>query len=126
MPENDGVSWGAMISGFVEGVDVSAVEDLFRRAPVKTAVAWTAMVSGYMRFGKMELAESMFEAMPVRNTVTWNCMIAEYVENGRAEDGLKVFRRKLGLRVKHNASSFTSILLGCSNLSALALGKQVY
>ncbi|KAF6158813.1 hypothetical protein GIB67_012456 [Kingdonia uniflora] len=126
MSEKDGVSWGAMISGFIHGGDVSAAEDLFRRAPVKTVVAWTAMVSGYMRFGKIELAESMFEAMPVRNTVTWNCMIAGYVENGRAEDGLKLFRRMLGLGAKQNTSSFTSILLGCSNLSLLALGKQIH
>ncbi|KAF9591217.1 hypothetical protein IFM89_002872 [Coptis chinensis] len=126
MPEKNSVSWSAMISGFVETGDLDAAVGLFQRAPVKSVVAWTAMVTGYMKFRKIELAEKMFEEMPVRNLVSWNCMISGYVENCRAEDGLKLFRKMVGLGVKPNPSSFSSVLLGCSNLSALELGKQVH
>ena len=58
--------------------------------------------------------------------MTWNSIIAGYVENGRAEDGLRLFRTMLETGVKPNALSLTSVLLGCSNLSALQLGKQVH
>ncbi|PIA30923.1 hypothetical protein AQUCO_05300031v1 [Aquilegia coerulea] len=126
MPEKNGVSWSAMISGYVEAGDLDSAVDLFQRAPVKSVVAWTAMVTGYMRFKKIELAEKLFQEMPIRNLVSWNTMISGYVENCRAEDGLKLFRKMVGVGVRPNQSTFSSVLLSCSNLSALELGKQVH
>ena len=84
------------------------------------------MITGYMKFGRVELAERLFQQMSMRILVTWNTMIAGYVKNGRAEDGLRLFRTMLETGVKPNALSLTSVLLGCSNLSALQLGKQVH
>ncbi|KAL5186622.1 Pentatricopeptide repeat-containing protein, mitochondrial [Glycine soja] len=64
--------------------------------------------------------------MSMRTLVTWNSIIAGYVENGRAEDGLRLFRTMSETGVKPNALSLTSVLLGCSDLSALHLDKQVH
>ncbi|TQD91222.1 hypothetical protein C1H46_023236 [Malus baccata] len=64
--------------------------------------------------------------MPVKNLVSWNAMISGYVENCRAEEGWKVFRSTIGYGVRPNPSSLSSVLLGCSNLSALQMGKQVH
>ncbi|XP_059638921.1 pentatricopeptide repeat-containing protein At4g16835, mitochondrial [Cornus florida] len=126
MPERNSVSWNAMISGYVESGDLDSAVELFQVAPVKSVIACTALITGYMKFGKVELAEKMFKEMPAKNLVTWNAMIAGYVENCRAEDGLKLFRTMLESEVKPNPSSLSSLLLGCSNLSALKLGKQVH
>jgi pentatricopeptide repeat protein len=126
MPNKNSVSWSAMISGYVECGNLECAVELFEVAPVKSVVAWTAMITGYMKFGKIGLAEKMFQEMPVKNLVTWNAMIAGYVENDRAEDGLKLFRKMVGVGVRPNPSSLSSALLGCSNLSALQLGKQIH
>ncbi|PON64602.1 DYW domain containing protein [Parasponia andersonii] len=126
VPEKNGVSWSAMISGYVDFGDLDSAIELFDLAPVKSVVAWTAMVTGYMKFGKVELAEKMFQDMPVKNVVTWNAMISGYVENSRAEEALKFFRMMIRSGVKPNPSSLSSVLLGCSNLSALQMGKQVH
>lgn len=126
MPERNSVTWSAMISGYVESGDLDSAVKLFKIAPVKSVVAWTAMVTGYMKFGKVELAEQLFVEMPVKNLVTWNSMIAGYVENCRWEDALKFFRTMVGTGVRPNPSSLSSVLLGCSDLSALKLGKQVH
>lgn len=126
MPERNAVTWNAMISGYVEAGDLQSALKLFRKAPVKSVIAWTAIITGYMRSGKVELAEKTFQEMPEKNLVTWNAMIAGYVENGRGEDALKLFRTMVELKVKANASSLSSVLLGCSNLSALKLGRQVH
>ncbi|KAA8522179.1 hypothetical protein F0562_012852 [Nyssa sinensis] len=126
MPEKNIVSWNAMISGYVESGDLDSAVELFRVAPVKSVIAWTAMITGHMKFGKAELAEKIFKEMPMKNLVTWNAMIAGYVENCQAEDGLKLFRMMVELGVRPNPSSLSSVLLGCSNLSALKLGKQVH
>lgn len=126
MPEKNSVSWSAMISGYIECGQLDKAVELFKVAPVKSVVAWTAMISGYMKFGKVDSAEKLFEGMPAKNLVTWNAMIAGYVENSRAEDGLKLLRMMIGLGIRPNASSLSSVLLGCSHLSSLHLGKQVH
>ncbi|XAR70519.1 hypothetical protein NMG60_11027394 [Bertholletia excelsa] len=126
MPEKNSVSWNAMVSGYVATGDLDSALELFWAAPFKTVIAWTAIITGYMKFGKVELAEKMFKEMHVKNLVTWNAMISGYVENNKAEDGLKLFRTMWELGIRPNPSSFCSVLLGCSNLSALKLGKQVH
>jgi len=126
MPEKNCVSWSAMVSGYVACGDLDSAVECFYAADVRSVITWTAMITGYMKFGRVELAERLFEEMTVRTLVTWNSMIAGYVENGRAEDGLRLFRTMLETGVKPNALSLTSVLLGCSNLSALQLGKQVH
>ncbi|KAB1218487.1 hypothetical protein CJ030_MR3G026367 [Morella rubra] len=126
MPKKNSVSWSAMISGYVGCGELESAEELFKVAPVKSVVAWTAMITGYMKFGKIGLAEKMFQEVPVKNLVTWNSMIAGYVDNDRAEDGLRFFRKMVRVGVRPNPSSLSSALLGCSNLSALRLGKQIH
>lgn len=126
MPEKNSVSWSAMISGYVELGDLDKAAELFREAPVKSAFAWTAMITGFMRFGKIEMGEKYFREIPVKNLVTWNAMISGYIENLRSEDGLKLFRAMWGTGVRPDSSGLSSVLLGCSNLSALILGKQVH
>lgn len=126
MPEKNSVSWSAMISGYVESGNSDLAVEFFNAAPIKSVVAWTAMITGYMKFGKIELAERLFRAMPVKNLVTWNAMVAGYVENCRAEDSLKLFRTMVEFGVRPNPSNLCSVLLACSNLSALQLGKQVH
>ncbi|KAK2970429.1 hypothetical protein RJ640_000146 [Escallonia rubra] len=126
MPERNSVSWNTMISGYVELGDLDSAVELFQRAPAKSVIAWTAMVTGYMKFGKIEMAEVLFNEMPLKNLVTWNAMISGYVENCRGEDGLKLFRTMVQSGIRPNPSSLSSVLLGCSNLSALKLGKQVH
>ncbi|XP_057416203.1 pentatricopeptide repeat-containing protein At4g16835, mitochondrial [Lotus japonicus] len=126
MPEKNCVSWSAMVSGYVACGDLDAAVECFYAAPVRSVITWTAMITGYMKFGRVESAERLFREMSLKTLVTWNAMIAGYVENGRAEDGLKLFKSMLESGAKPNALSLTSVLLGCSNLSALQLGKQVH
>ncbi|KFK22255.1 hypothetical protein AALP_AAs66747U001000 [Arabis alpina] len=121
------VSWNAMISGYVECGDLEMALHFFKATPFRGVVAWTAMITGYMKAKKVELAEAMFTDMSVkRNLVTWNAMISGYVENSRPEDGLKLFKAMLNDGIRPNASGLSSVLLGCSELSALRLGRQIH
>jgi pentatricopeptide repeat protein len=126
MPTKNVVTWNAMISGYVECGDLDSALKLFEKAPFKSVVAWTAMITGYMKLGRIGLAERLFEKMPEKNLVTWNAMIAGYIENHRAEDGVKLFRTMVGFGIQPNSSTLSSALLGCSELSALQLGRQVH
>ncbi|KAL9227313.1 hypothetical protein vseg_003015 [Gypsophila vaccaria] len=126
MPVRNGVSWNAMISGYVECGDLEMAVRLFGLDPFKSVVARTALITGYMKVGDVEVAERMFEDVPVKNVVSWNAMISGYVENSRAGDAIKLFKKMVEFGVKPSPLTFTSVLLGCSNLSALILGKQIH
>ncbi|CAN0842589.1 Pentatricopeptide repeat-containing protein At4g16835, mitochondrial [Linum grandiflorum] len=52
-------------------------------------------------------------------------MISGYVENGRAEEGMKLFKDMVRDGFS-NSSTLSSVLLCCSELSSLQLGKQVH
>lgn len=126
IPEKNSVSWSAMVSGYVACGDLDSALEFFNAATVKSVVAWTAMITGYMKIGRVHAAERLFQEMPLKNLVTWNAMIAGYIGNNQAEEGLKLFKKMLESGFKPNSSSLSSVLLGCSNLSALQLGKQVH
>ncbi|PNT66791.1 hypothetical protein BRADI_3g16967v3 [Brachypodium distachyon] len=128
MPARNSISWNAMVSCFAHAGDMCAAEECFEDAPDKeNAVLWTAMVSGYMDSGHVEKAMQFFEAMPVRSLVSWNAVVAGYVKNSRAEDALWVFKTMVrDADVRPNESTLSSVLLGCSNLSALGFGRQVH
>ncbi|WOK98085.1 hypothetical protein Cni_G06795 [Canna indica] len=128
MPQKNPVSWNAIVSGFAGAGDMALAEEYFHRAPQKSdVVLWTAMISGYMDAGNVAKAQELFDAMPVRNLVSWNAVLAGYVKNNRPEDGLKHFQKMIeSAVVRPNPSTLSSALLGCSNLSALTLGKQIH
>lgn len=128
MPARNAVSWNAMVAALACSGDMRAAEELFRSAPEKMdPILWTAMVSGYMDAGNVQRALDFFQAMPMRNLVSWNAVVAGYVKNSRAGDALRVFKIMVeGTVVKPNASTLSSVLLGCSNLSALGFGRQVH
>ncbi|KAL5985794.1 Pentatricopeptide repeat-containing protein, mitochondrial [Asimina triloba] len=128
MTRKNDVAWSAMISGCVQNGDLGSAMELFYQVPVsdKGVCSWTAMITGFMNFGMVDSARALFDDMPDRNLVTWNSMVAGYVRNQQAEDGLKLFRMMIGMGILPNHSTLSSALLGCSELSALQLGKQIH
>ncbi|CAN0842581.1 Pentatricopeptide repeat-containing protein At4g16835, mitochondrial [Linum grandiflorum] len=126
------VTWNSILAGYSKSPgklrDAQKMEEamnLFEMSPVKTVVARTAILTGTMKLGDIETAERMFMEMPQKNLVTWNAMISGYVENGRAEEGMKLFKDMVRDGFS-NSSTLSSVLLCCSELSSLQLGKQVH
>lgn len=128
MPWKNDISWSVMISGYVQEGNLDSAVELFNRVPTKERgiISCTAMITGFMSFGIVGSAEELFHKIPERCLVTWNSMVAGYVENFCPEKGLKLFRTMVGLAIRPNQSTFSSVLLGCSNLSSLDFGKQVH
>ncbi|GER27906.1 tetratricopeptide repeat protein [Striga asiatica] len=125
MPGKNAVTWNAMISGYAEKGEMKTALELLKKAPVKGPIAWTSIITGYMRRGEVVLAERIFSHAE-KNVVTWNAMISGYVENGREEDGLNLFKKMTCLGIWASSSGLSSLLLACSNLSLLKLGKQFH
>jgi pentatricopeptide repeat protein len=128
MPVRNAVSWNAMVAALASSGDMGAAEEWFRNVPgKKNTILWTTMVSGYMDAGNVEKATEFFDAMPERNLVSWNAMVSGYVKNSRADDALRLFKTMVDDgAVQPNASTLSSVLLGCSNLSAVEFGRQIH
>ncbi|PKA60692.1 Pentatricopeptide repeat-containing protein [Apostasia shenzhenica] len=128
IPCKNSVSWNAIVSGFVHAGDLTSAEDYFSQAPDKQdIVLQTAMIAGYMSKGDTERAWKLFKGMSMRNSVSWNAMVAGLIENGQAEEGLKLFKKMIASEeVQPNPSTLSSVLLACSNLSALQSGRLIH
>ncbi|KAF2299131.1 hypothetical protein GH714_030747 [Hevea brasiliensis] len=106
-------SWNTMISGFAHNGQMDKARDLFLIIPNKNVVKWNAMISGYVAYDDLHSAVKLFQIAPVKG----------YVENSRAVEGVKLFITIVVFGIRPNLSTLSSLLLGCSKLSALQIRK---
>ncbi|GAA0186565.1 hypothetical protein LIER_33853 [Lithospermum erythrorhizon] len=86
----------------------------------------TALLSMYSKLGDVESAEYIFRHMPNRNQLSWNSMISVYANNGLWHESLATFREMQLSGLVPDAISVITILLSCSELRALHLGKSTH
>ncbi|KAH0855705.1 hypothetical protein HID58_003947 [Brassica napus] len=135
-PFKDAASWNTMITGYARRKEREKARELFYAMTEKNEVSWNAMISGYVESGDLETASRFFKAAPVRGVVAWTAMITGYMKAKKVElaeavfkdmtDGLKLFKAMLEEGARPNSSGLSSVLLGCSELSALRFGRQVH
>ncbi|RWR73241.1 pentatricopeptide repeat-containing protein, chloroplastic-like protein [Cinnamomum micranthum f. kanehirae] len=89
-------------------------------------VVVTALVDAYCKTGCMFLARKLFDEMPERNLFSWNIMIKGYVEDSDYKEALVFFQEMQGNGVKPDKVTMTSLLLACSHLGAVELGKWLH
>ncbi|KAL0874005.1 hypothetical protein Bca101_023710 [Brassica carinata] len=152
IPEPDAFSYNIMLSCYVRSGNFEKAQSFFEKAPFKDAASWNTMITAYARRREMEKARELFYAMTTeKNEVSWNAMISGYVECGDLETASlffgeapvrgvvawtamitgymkakKLFRAMLEEGTRPNSSGLSSVLLGCSELSALRFGRQVH
>ncbi|CAL5441841.1 unnamed protein product [Camellia sinensis] len=123
------VSNNATPSGGSKFTDVISsnkmITNYIRSGDLDSALRVIENMTSYVESGDLDSALELFWAAQVKS-VTWNAVISGYVENCQPEDALKLFRTMVELGVKPNPSSLSSVLLGCSNLSAMKLDKQIH
>ncbi|KAL3598684.1 hypothetical protein D5086_006602 [Populus alba] len=119
-----------MITSHIRCGDLDSALNVFDNMTVKTTVTWNSVLAGLSKKrGKLKEAQELFVKIPEPDAVSYNTMLScyvRYIENHRAEDGVKLFRTMVGFGIQPNSSTFSSALLGCSDLSALQLGRQVH
>ncbi|ERN06396.1 pentatricopeptide repeat-containing protein At3g26630, chloroplastic [Amborella trichopoda] len=99
---------------------------LFDKMSVKSVVSWTTMVAGLVSHGDMASARRVFDEMPERNVVSWTAMIHGYVRNNQPHEALELFILMLRANVRPNEFTIVSLLLVCTSLNSLRLGRWVH
>lgn len=89
----------------------------------------SGLIDMYMKFGDIRTAEYIFKGTfdkESKNTVIWNVMILGYVSNGCLLKALDLFLEMLAREIIPDASTLVTVLVLCSQLSDLAVGKQIH
>lgn len=86
----------------------------------------SSLVYMYGKCGRIINAQQAFDEMPYRNAVTWNSLISGYLHSLLPHIAVNLFMEMLELRIKLTAFSFSSVIVGCSQLQATELGIQVH
>ncbi|KAK9078745.1 hypothetical protein SSX86_002803 [Deinandra increscens subsp. villosa] len=91
-----------------------------------------SVIDMYAKCKAEDVARRVFDRVdPVnRNVVTWTVMIGGYSQHGEANDALELFSQMVNQNnnkpTKPNAFTISCVLMACSRLAALRLGKQVH
>ncbi|GMN39596.1 hypothetical protein TIFTF001_008820 [Ficus carica] len=102
---------------------------------VKSGLDDDFLISGladmYMKCGDVKNAESIFKGVfyneDIReNTVVWNVMILGYVSNGYLSQAVELFLEMLATSILPDSSTMVAVLVFCSWLLDLAVGKQIH
>lgn len=91
----------------------------------------SGLIEMYMKCGDVKNAECIFKRildneLASRNTVIWNVMILGYVYNECLTQALELFVDMLGFGINPDSSTVVAVLVLCSQLLDLAVGRQIH
>ncbi|CAN6564228.1 unnamed protein product [Malus baccata var. baccata] len=86
----------------------------------------TALLDVYCKCGCVSLARDLFDTMQEKNLFSWNIMINGHVEDSNYDEAFLLFREMQLKGEKGDQVTMVSLLLACSHLGALELGKWLH
>ncbi|KAM1061773.1 hypothetical protein FF1_026202 [Malus domestica] len=86
----------------------------------------TALLDVYCKCGCVSLARNLFDTMREKNLFSWNIMINGHVEDSNYDEAFLLFREMQLKGEKGDQVTMVSLLLACSHLGALELGKWLH
>ncbi|KAL4195294.1 hypothetical protein AMTRI_Chr05g63930 [Amborella trichopoda] len=86
----------------------------------------TALIDLYAKNGCIDLARKIFNEMNERSIVSWNAMINGYIRDSDYKEALLLFRDMQVSNVKPDEVTMVSLLIACTHLGAIEIGKWVH
>ncbi|KAL1220849.1 Pentatricopeptide repeat-containing protein [Cardamine amara subsp. amara] len=85
-----------------------------------------SLIDLYFKCGEVKLAETVFAKTQKAVVESWNVMISGYIGVGNWFKAIEVYDQMVGVGVKPDVVTFTSVLPACSQLAVLEKGKQIH
>uniref|UniRef100_A0A7N1A2D3 Pentatricopeptide repeat-containing protein n=1 Tax=Kalanchoe fedtschenkoi TaxID=63787 RepID=A0A7N1A2D3_KALFE len=98
----------ALLRGYTDIGDVSALGRVFDEIRVKDVSSWNALVFGYMTLGLQSEALRAFKSMPDKNIISWTTLVDAYVKNKDIKRARDIFDQM----VERNVVSWTVMISG--------------
>ncbi|KAG0498668.1 hypothetical protein HPP92_003359 [Vanilla planifolia] len=86
----------------------------------------TSLLDMYVKSGFTDYANKLFGEMPCKDIVSWSTVVGGLAQCGRAYESLRVFEQMLANSFLPNAVTLASVLLACSHLGVLQLGRSIH
>ncbi|RYR26201.1 hypothetical protein Ahy_B02g060381 [Arachis hypogaea] len=138
MPEQDVVSWTALIQGFVaqrngrQGVDLFCEMRKKGISPNEFTVATSLKACSMcwdISFGKQvhaEVIKEVFAKLINRDVFTWTVMITGFAQTEKEEKAIKFLNSMQQEGVRPNEFTIAGCLGGCSRITASESGRQLH
>ncbi|XP_016458965.2 putative pentatricopeptide repeat-containing protein At5g47460 [Nicotiana tabacum] len=126
MMEKDTISWNSVIAANTRNNRLEQAFDFLHQMPEPDTVSYNEVISGMAQFGNIEDAVEMLSRMPTPNSSSWNSIITGYVNRGRAKEALHFFQNMHRNNVLMDQFTFSSILSGIANISAVTWGRLIH
>ncbi|EHA8588318.1 putative Pentatricopeptide repeat-containing protein [Cocos nucifera] len=86
----------------------------------------SALITLYSSMGQIEGSFRCFHATPKQDIFTWTSMISACVLNEHFERALCLFNELLGLGIKPDQFTISTVMSACSNLGILRICEQIH
>ncbi|KAF3773217.1 Pentatricopeptide repeat-containing protein [Nymphaea thermarum] len=106
MPARDNVSWGIMVSGYVNCGAIDMARHVLDLMPRSNLFSWNALIDGYAKIGSIDIMLELFEQMKRKNLVSWNIVLNAFA--------------------KCDCSTLAVVLSAIADMGILAEGKWVH
>ncbi|KAL9671150.1 hypothetical protein QQ045_008716 [Rhodiola kirilowii] len=98
----------ALLRGYTDIGDVSALGKVFAEIMVKDVSSWNALIFGYTTLGLESEALRAFKSMPEKNIISWTTLVNGYLRNKDITKARDVFDKM----VERNVVSWTVMISG--------------
>ena len=99
---------------------------MIRKDIIMDVIVQTSLVDMYAKNGHLELASCVFRKMLYKNVISWSALISGFAQNGFAGNALQLVVDMQSFGYKPDSVSLVSVLLACSQVGFLKLGKSVH
>ncbi|KAJ0548944.1 putative tetratricopeptide-like helical domain superfamily [Helianthus annuus] len=86
----------------------------------------TALVDMYGKCSAIYDAQKVFDEMPLRNVITWNSLMSGYLRARCMDVLIRLYVGMYMLGISPSHYTFSTVLVGCSELKAVGLGEQLH
>ncbi|KAM7515153.1 hypothetical protein LguiA_004736 [Lonicera macranthoides] len=86
----------------------------------------SALVDMYVKCHDIGSAIKIFRKIEDKNTVAWNSVIAGHIYNSQPEEAFKLFHKMLSEGAEPSSITMLILLLGCGEMGALYVGRQLH
>lgn len=89
-------------------------------------ISLTSLLNCYAKCGELDLATKLFVEIPDRNGITWSAMMSGFIQNGCFIEAIELFNQIQAAGIEPGAVTLGSLMVACTNLGTLRLGKQIH
>ncbi|KAL4186119.1 hypothetical protein AMTRI_Chr09g32190 [Amborella trichopoda] len=124
--EIDSFITSSMITMYANCGSLDRARKFFDEMLKPNLVSSNAIMAAYVKSGELAKARRVFDEMHERDLVSWGTLISGHVHCGESKEALEAFRAMRDDGFRADEVTLASLLSSCSELGALAQGKQFH